>query len=100
MSGRVSKHLSFLARARKDIGEVKTATTAQVECIVEIIYNIINNDQFFLTDREIKVLKPVKGLLYEIAATRSVSEARCSILELDSKTFKTIIKAATNVLGI
>lgn len=99
MSGRVTKHIRFLTRAIKDISEVETATTAQIECIVEIIFNIINNEKFFLTDRELKVLKPALPLLTAISKIRSASDARCEILKLRTQQFNTVIKSALDVFG-
>lgn len=97
MSGRVNRHLSFLARCVKDNTQVSTATAVEVECLVEIIYNIINNEGLFLTDREIKVLQPVRPLLVEIARIRSAEDARCEILRLSARQLKTIIVAAIEI---
>lgn len=99
MSGRITRHLSFLTRCLKDISQVEQATAAQVECIVEIVYNIINNEKYLLTDQEIKVLKPVHSQLIDISKIRRAQDARCEILRLSARQFKTVICSAIELVN-
>ena len=100
MSSRLSKHSGFLFTCMSDCTIIETAQIPQINILVEIIYNILNNDKLFLTCSERDTLKPILPLLYDISSIRSPDLAGRQLRRLSQDHIEAIIIPALTACNL
>ena len=100
MSSRIRKHAAFLQECSQNKAILETATVKEIGILVEIVYNLLENDKFFITAQESKVLKPTLALLYSLSKERTPSRARELLRRLDNTQLCAIVTPALTIAGL
>lgn len=87
-SGRLVENLEFVQKMNKKL--VQSSNFYQVRFLVELIYNVINNPDIFMTPEDKNILLQQKDLLMLISKTRQDEEARLLVKHLSKITLSTL----------
>lgn len=87
-SGRLVENLDFVQKMNKKL--VQSSNLDQIRFLVELIYNVINNRNIYMTPEDKNVLLQQKELLMLISKTRQDEEARLLVKHLSKSTLLTL----------
>ena len=97
MSGRIRNHAAFLQECLQTKAAITTASVKEIGILVEIIFNLLENNKFYLTAQENRVLKPTLPLLYTLSKERNPIRARELLNRLDLSQLSAIVTPALSV---
>lgn len=88
----IQRYLPFLQQVLLDKDVILTAKHKEIAFLVEIIFNLFNNDCVFLTKTEENALRKEYHHLKALSEERNREAARDSLYKLKKTTFSSLIQ--------
>ena len=86
MAANLIIHCDFLNRVRKsNRSALQSATSKQINILVEIVYNMLNSKNIPLSTQEMNILRPIHTQLVSLTRTNNVEDARKILFKLTKK---------------
>ena len=86
MAAQLIIHTDFLNKVMKqNRAAIRTATSKQINILVEIVFNMLNSKNIRLSTREVNNLRPIHSTLVQLSRTNNIESARKILFKL-SKT--------------
>lgn len=95
MAGRLFKHRSFLKALSQNPTLIRTATPAQIGCIIEILHNI---GKIAFTAQEKRKLAKHLALIRQISGIRKATHARDTLVQHGGAILPVLLPAALSLL--
>ena len=99
-SGRIKTHAAFLLKVLKNKSIIDKASNKQIGLLVEIIYNILNNNCVLLSNKEKGALHGKVVILEEISKIRDPESARRKLSGLNKTVLKCLIRPVLALNGL